>query len=245
MIHPANRGRLLAAALTGLSASSLAAPVAIAAEVDDQIFSFLQLDRNEYRLTDEGENVYAWDLQGWVGTDFDKLFLKSNGELLLDGELEQAEVQVLYSRLISDFFDAQVGLRYDFEPDPERVYGVIGLQGLAPQFFEVDAALFVSQKGDVSARLEAEYELLITQQLVLQPSAELDVAVQEVKQLGIGSGPSRVELGLRLLYEVTREFAPYVGVHYETDLFDTADFTRDEGGEVDSVSFIAGLRLFF
>src|SRR3546814_11247131 len=93
---------------------------------------------------------------------------------LLEGEWEKAEVQVLYSRLISDFFDVQAGLRYDFEPDPERAYGVIGLQGLAPQFFEVDSAIFVSNKGDVSVRFEAEYELLITQRLVLQPSAELD-----------------------------------------------------------------------
>src|SRR3546814_6541434 len=100
-------------------------------------------------------------------------------------------------------------------PDPERAYGVIGLQGLAPQFFEVDSAIFVSNKGDVSVRFEAEYELLITQRLVLQPSAELDMAVQEVSELGIGSGPSSIELGLRLRYEITREFAPYIGVHYE------------------------------
>src|SRR3546814_14630672 len=97
-----------------------------------------------------------------VGTDYDKLFRKSEGEYVLEGEWEKAEVHVLYSRLISDFFDVQAGLRYDFEPDPERAYGVIGLQGLAPQFFEVDSAIFVSNKGDVSVRFEAEYELLIT-----------------------------------------------------------------------------------
>src|SRR3546814_799446 len=112
-------------------------------------------------------------------------------------------------------------------------------------FFEVDSAIFVSNKGDVSVRFEAEYELLITQRLVLQPSAELDMAVQEVSELGIGSGPSSIELGLRLRYEITREFAPYIGVHYESDLVDTADFTREEGGEADAVSFVAGVRLFF
>ena len=109
----------------------------------------------------------------------------------------------------------------------------------------MDAALFISHKGDVSARFEAEYDLLITQQLVLQPTAELDVAVQEVEELGIGSGPSSIELGLRLRYEVTRECAPYIAVHYESDLFGTADFTREEGGKVDAVSFVAGVRLFF
>ncbi len=233
------------AILAGALVPALLSPPAAAAEMDDQIYTFFQLDQNEYRLSDDGEDLYAWDAQGWVGTDYDKLFLKSEGEYLLDGEWEKAEVQVLYSRLISDFFDVQAGVRYDFEPDPERAYGVIGLQGLAPQFFEVDAALFVSNKGDVSARFEAEYELLITQRLVLQPSAELDLAVQEVDELGIGSGPSSIELGLRLRYEITREIAPYIGVHYESDLFDTADFTREEGGKVDAVSFVAGVRLFF
>lgn len=238
-------GRLLGVALAGALTPAVIPPSAAAAEADDQIYTFFQLDQNEYRLNDAGENLYVWDAQGWIGTDYEKLYLKSEGELVLDGMLEKAEVQVLYSRLITDFFDAQVGVRYDFEPDPERVYGVLGLQGLAPHFFEVDAALFVSDKGDVSARLEAEYELFITQRLILQPSAELDVAVQEAEELGIGSGPSGIELGLRLRYEIEREIAPYIGVHYDSDLFDTADFTRAEGGEVDAVSFVAGLRLFF
>src|SRR3546814_18482969 len=110
-------------------------------------------------------------------------------------------------------------------------------------FFEVDSAIFVSNKGDVSVRFEAEYELLITQRLVLQPSAELDMAVQEVSELGIGSGPSSIELGLRLRYEITREFAPYIGVHYERDLFDTAHLPREEGGAAHAVSFVAGARL--
>jgi copper resistance protein B len=237
--------RLLGAALTGALIHTAVPLSAAAAEADDQIYTFFQLDQNEYRLNDNGDNLYVWDAQGWAGTDYDKLYLKSKGELVLDDTLEKAEIQVLYSRLISDFFDAQLGVRYDFEPDPERVYGVLGLQGLAPQFFEVDAAFFVSEKGDVSARFEAEYELFITQRLILQPSAELDIALQEVMELGIGSGPNSVELGLRLRYEVAREIAPYIGVHYERDLFNTADFTRDEGGEVDAVSFVAGLRLFF
>lgn len=240
----AKQGRRLAPLAGTLVAALLPLSVS-AAEMDDDIYTFFQLDQNEYRLSDGGEDLYAWDAQGWAGTDYDKLFLKSEGEVLLEGEWEKAEVQTLYSRLITDFFDVQAGLRYDFEPDPERVYGVLGLQGLAPQFFEVDAALFVSEEGDVSVRFEAEYELLVTQQLVLQPSAELDVAVQQVDELGIGSGPSSIELGLRLRYEITREFAPYIGVHYEADLFDTADFTREEGGEADSVSFVAGVRLFF
>jgi copper resistance protein B len=239
------RNRLMAAVLAGATAAAVLSSPAVGAEMDDQIYTFFQLDQNEYRLSDEGEDVYAWDAQGWVGTDYDKIAFKSEGEQVVDGDLAKAELQVLYSRLITDFFDVQIGLRYDFEPDPERAYAVLGLQGLAPQFLEVDTALFVSEKGDVSARFEAEYELLLTQRLVLQPSATLDVAMQEVEDLGIGSGPSSAELGLRLRYEITREIAPYIGVHYESDLFDTADFTRDEGGDVDAISFVAGVRIFF
>jgi copper resistance protein B len=244
MLFIAIRDRLMAAVLAGALAPALLSSPAAGAETDDQIYTFFQLDQNEYRLSD-GDDAYAWEAQGRAGTDYDKIAFKTEGEVVIDGEVEQAELQVLYSRLISDFFDAQVGVRYDFEPDPERAFAVLGIQGLAPQFFEVDAALFISDDGDVSARLEAEYELLITQSLVLQPAAEINVAVQEVEELGIGSGPTDIEIGLRLRYEITREFAPYIGVHYERDLFGTADLTREEGEDVDAVSFVAGLRLFF
>src|SRR3546814_9278892 len=202
------RGRITAAVLAGALAPVALSTPTPAAEMDDQIYTFFQLDQNEYRLSDEGEHAYAWDAQGWIGTDYDKLFLKSEGEQPLDGPPEEAEVQLLYSRLISEFFDAQGGVRYDFEPDPERAYAVLGLQGLAPQFLEVVSALFVREKGDVLARFEAAYELLLTQRLVLQPLAELNVGVQEVEELGLGSGPTDIELGLTLRYEITRKFAP-------------------------------------
>ncbi len=229
----------------GLLAGALSpAGSAVAAEIDNQIYTFFQMDQNEYRFSD-GDDTYVWEAQGWVGTDYDKIAFKTEGEKVVDGDLEKAELQVLYSRLVTDFFDAQIGVRYDFEPNPERAFAVLGFQGLAPQFFEVDSALFISEDGDVSARLEAEYELLITQRLVLQPSVELNIAAQEVEELGIGSGPTDFEVGLRLRYEITREFAPYIGVNYERDLFDTADFTRGEGGDVDAVSLVVGVRFFF
>lgn len=235
---------LMAGVIAGALAPAVPAGPVAAAELDDQIFTFFQIDQNEYRLSDV-DDAYVWDAQGWVGTDFDKVAVKTEGEKVIDGDLETAEFQVLYSRLISDFFDAQIGVRYDFKPNPERAFAVLGVQGLAPQFFEVDAALFVSDDGDVSARLEGEYELLITQRLVLQPSVELNLAAQEVDELGIGSSLTDIEVGLRLRYEILREFAPYIGVNYERDLFNTADFTRDEGGDVDALSFVAGVRFFF
>lgn len=239
-----NIGNTMRRTVPGLLAGLLSLSGVSAEELDNQIFTSFQLDQNEYRLSD-GDDAYVWEAQGWVGTDYDKAVLKSEGGVLTDGDLVSAEVQLLYSRNIADFWDWQIGVRYDFEPQPDRAFAVLGVQGLAPQFIELDTALFISEDGDVSGRIEAEYDLLLTQRLILQPSVELNIAAQEVKELGIGSGPTDVELGLRLRYEVLREFAPYIGVNYERALFDTADFIREEGGDVDALSFLSGIRIFF
>ena len=216
-----------------------------AAEIEEPIFTFFQMDQNEIRFDDGGDQTYVWEAQGWAGTDFNKAFLKAKGERELGGGLEAAEVQLLYSRLISTFFDVQIGLRHDFKPSPSRSYAVLGVQGLAPQFFEVDAALFLSDHGDLSARLEAEVELLITQRLVLQPLIEVNLAVQDVDELDIGAGITDIEVGLRLRYEIRREIAPYIGLAYERTLFKTANIRRRHGEDIDTLSFVAGLRLFF
>jgi copper resistance protein B len=202
------------------------------------------IDRLETRIDDSGES-YLWDVQGWYGGDIDKLWIKTEGEGSFGEKTEDAEVQALWSHSITPWFDVQAGARYDFRPDPERGYAVLGLQGLVPYMFEVDTAAFVSNEGDVSFRLEAEYELLITQRLILQPRAEINLAAQEVRELGVGSGVNDVGLGLRLRYEFAREFAPYVGVSWERKLGKTADFARDEGESVDDLSFVAGMRLWF
>ncbi|CAN5254860.1 copper resistance protein B [soil metagenome] len=204
----------------------------------------LMIDQGETRVYD-GRDGYLWDAQGWYGGDIDKLWLKTEGEGSFGEKTEQAEVQALWSRAITPWFDVQAGARYDFAPEPERGHLVVGLQGLAPYLFEIDAAAFLSDEGDVSARLEAEYELLITQRLILQPRAEVNLAAREVRERGIGSGVNDVELGLRLRYEFAREFAPYVGVDWERKLGTTADFARAEGEDVGDISFVAGLRLWF
>ncbi|ANK82080.1 MAG: copper resistance protein CopB [Rhizobiales bacterium NRL2] len=220
------------------------AQMAQAQVADEEVFTFLQVERFEYRATD-GKDLLNWEAQGWAGTDTNKAWLKTEGEKLVGGKVEDAEVQLLYSRMIAPFWDLQVGARYDIRPDPSRGFAVFGVQGFAPYFFEVDAAGFVSEDGDVSARIEAEYELLLTQRLILQPSAELNFAVQEVERLGIGRGLSDVELGLRLRYEIVREFAPYVGVSWERKVGRTADFARREGEDVDSLALVAGVRFWF
>lgn len=208
------------------------------------VLTFFQAEQFEYRYG-KHDRSFNWDLQGWIGTDDEKFWFKSEGELPTQGPLEEAEAQALYSWRISDFFDAQAGIRYDYRPGPKRGFAVLGIQGLAPHFFEVDAALFVSHKGEVSARLKGEYDLLITQSLILQPSAEVNLALQNVEARGIGSGISDVELGLRLRYEITREFAPYVGVNWERKLFRSARFARDEGEAAGSLSVVAGVRFWF
>lgn len=201
-------------------------------------------DRLEYRGVD-GRDGYAWDAEGWYGGDYDRLWIKTEGEGEFGGALESAEVQALYSRAIGPWFNLQAGVRYDFRPKPDRGHLVLGVQGLAPYWFEIDAAAFLSEKGDLTARFEAEYDQRITNRLILQPRVEFDLAAQDVPELGVGAGLSTVEAGLRLRYEIKREFAPYVGVQYERRLGDTADFARAAGEDVGGWAFLVGLRSWF
>ncbi|MBT8446409.1 MAG: copper resistance protein B [Gammaproteobacteria bacterium] len=210
-----------------------------------QRFTFIQAERLEYQSGD-GDPTLLWDMQGWWGSDINKLWIKTEGEHVTDiGRIEEAELQLLYSRAVSPFFDAQIGLRHDIEPDPNHSYLVLGLQGLAPYLFEIDAAMFLSDDGDVLARIEGEYELLITQRLILQGRAKLNLAAQNVSALDIGSGLSSAELGLRLRYEWVREFAPYIGFSWTRAVGRSADLLRAGGNETDLLSVVAGIRLWF
>ena len=193
-----------------------------------------------------GRDGYAWEgVQFWYGGDLNKLWLKSQGEGTFGEGLESAEIQALFSRAIAPFFDVQAGVRYDFRPRPDRAHLVLGIQGLAPYWFEIEAAAFLSEDGDITARAEAEYDLRITQRLILQPRAELDFSLQDVPELGIGAGFSTAEVGLRLRYEIVPEFAPYVGVQYEHAFGDTADFRRASGDDVGGWSLVLGVRTWF
>lgn len=229
-------------------ALSITAPAVVsrteAAELDAMVHSFFEVERLEYRAQN-GTDVWAWDAQGWVGNDKDKLWVKTEGEAPTEGKVEKAEVQLLYSRMVSPFFDLQAGLRHDFRPTPERTYGVIGLKGMALYFIESDVAAFVSEKGDVSARLKAEADLLLTQRLVLEPSAEVNLHAQDVGEYHIGKGISDIELGLRLRYEIRREFAPYIGVSWNRKLGETAVRARADNERREEFSLLAGLRFWF
>jgi copper resistance protein B len=214
---------------------------------DDQFFWFILVDQLEYRVNDN-QNTFNWDIISWVGGDYQKLWIKSEGDVSLDDGNGEAELQVLYGKLIAPYWDLQVGLRYDQlygDTGKSRGFAVIGLEGLAPYFFEVDTALFLSHQGDVSARFKAEYEFLLSQRLILQPKLETNLAIQKVEEFGVGSGFNDLELGLRLRYEVNRQFAPYIGVSWKRLFGDTAKFAEDEGESSDNVTFVGGFRLMF
>jgi copper resistance protein B len=224
---------------------------------DNQVFWLLLIDQLEYR-NNNGSNTLNWNAQGWVGGDYRRIWVKTEGEVDLEGdEGTEAEIQVLYGQLIAPFWDFQVGLRYDrldsadsasadlSVRDRSRAFAVVGVQGLTPYLFEVDAALFISEDGDVSARLSAEYDLLLTQRLILQPEFEINLAVQQVEDFGVGTGLNDIELGLRLRYEITRKFAPYVGISWTRKFGGAADFAREEGESTDNFSLVGGLRLLF
>ena len=205
----------------------------------------IMLERLEARVpTDGGDTGYVWDAQGWYGGDLNRFVVKSEGEGEFGSELEDAEIQALYSRAIGPFFDLQAGVRYDIEPD-SRAHAVVGVQGLAPYMFHVDGAVFLSDQGDLTARIEGEYDQKITQRLILQPRVELELSAQDIPEREIGAGLTKVEPGLRLRYEFTPEFAPYVGVEYEAKLGETADIAKAAGEDPDGLKLLVGLRAWF
>lgn len=177
------------------------------------LFNRFLAERLEYE-GNGGLHLAKWDIQNWFGNDDHKLWLKSEGDYSADqGIFGRADLQVLYSRNVDSFWDLQIGARRAFEP--ERTFdAVIGFQGLAPYFFEVDSALFVTEKGNVLGRLTVSYELLLSQRLILQPRIGLNVAAEDLQSRGVKAGVTEFEAGLRLRYEIEREFAPYLGVDY-------------------------------
>ncbi|MDK2762139.1 MAG: copper resistance protein B [Sphingopyxis sp.] len=206
--------------------------------------SLVMIDLAEVRLRRGGE-AYVWDAEARFGGDIDKIVVRTEGEGDFGNALDKGEVQSLWSRAIGPFFDVQAGVRQDFGPGASPTHAVLGIEGLAPYWFDVEGALFLSDRGDVTARLEGSYDQRITQRLIAQPRAEIDGAFQDVVALGIGAGVSSVELGLRLRYEITREFAPYVGIAWERKLGGTARMARNAGQDVSRPSLVAGVRLWF
>lgn len=198
----------------------------------------------EFRVQ-SGRNAYRWEGEGWIGGDVNRFVVKTEGEGAVGKGVEAGEVRALYSRALDPWFNLQAGVRHDFEPGQPRTYATIGIEGLAPYLIKVEGSLFLSDEGDLLARLEATYDERITQRLILQPRAELNFAAQDVAANEIGSGLSQAELGLRLRYEIRREFAPYVGISWEGKLGDSARFARTAGDRVRATSLVFGIRTWF
>jgi len=244
--HRMNRGQ---ASPQRYEAAGDPAPLGTGSEVppihDNEIFGLFRADRLEYQ-SGEGQDLGVWDVQAWAGTDYHRLYLESEGAWLLDAEeLEEASLELLYGVNIGIFWDLRLGLRHDIEPAPSRTFASVGVQGLAPLWFEVDAAAFVSEDGDLSAQVEAEYDLFLSQRLVVQPRLEIGLALQEVEANGVGQGLNTIELGVRLRYEIHRKLAPYVGIAWSRKVGETADLAEAEGEEVEVTSFVAGVTFWF
>jgi copper resistance protein B len=205
--------------------------------------SKLILDQLETRVRN-GRDGYYVNAEGWYGGDIDKLWLKSEIEGDYGRSADQMELQALWSHAIDPWFNLQTGVRLDAEP---RARGrlVLGVEGLAPYWWEVNAAAFVSDKGDVTARAEAEHDVRLTQKLILQPRAELDFALQDIPRERVGSGLSNVEFGARLRFQFVPNFAPYVGLVYERAIGRSARFRRADGERPGGPQFTVGLRTWF
>jgi copper resistance protein B len=212
-------------------------------DMDDAApFGLFALDQLEWR-THEGEDVAAVEVQAYYGTDYHKAWLEA--ELEREQGEESGRVEALWDRIVSPWWSVQAGMRHDLSDGPSRTWAAIGMQGLAPYFFEIDAAFYVGEQGRTAARFAAEYEWLFTQRLILQPEIEVQAFGKDDPENGIASGLADVEIGLRLRYEIRREFAPYVGIHWERKLGNTADLVREAGDDASELQVVAGVRLWF
>ena len=207
-------------------------------------FSQVMIDLAEIKIAD-GHTGYKFEADAWFGGDINRLVLKADGEGEFGEPFGDVELKALYSRAIGPYFNLHAGVRQDLGVGPDRTHAVIGVEGLAPYWLEVDGYLYLSAQGEVRASASAEFDQRITQRLIIQPKVEFDLSAQDLPEIGIGSGLISAEFGLRLRYEIAREFAPYVGIVHEAKLGRTADFARASGDDPSSTNFVIGIRAWF
>jgi len=204
---------------------------------DDPLRTMFLADK--FEVLNNSEKTRTWEGSFYVGYDIDKLYLYSAGEATTDG-VESSQNELVYSSAISPFWDVQIGLAHDKNADASKTWAELAIVGLAPYWFETRAALLVNTDGNIALRLDAEYEILITQKLILTPSIETDFYTKDDAKMHIGSGLSSIEAGLRLRYELKREFAPYIGVSLGKTFGKTRDYSP-----VTETSFLVGVRFWF
>ena len=227
----------------------------------DRAAAFPQLDEAGHTVHDRAMHYYVlfdqiefqagrgiaavnWDNRGWIGGDVDRFWFRTEGDAE-EGDFEEAQLHGLYGRAIHRWWDVVAGVRQDFAPGPSRTWAAVGIQGLAPYFFEVEATAYIGESGRTHIRLETEYELLLTNRLVLQPLVEIEIFGKSDPERRIGAGLSSGEFGLRLRYEIRREFAPYLGITWNRKFFGTADFAEAAGEDTGGARFATGVRLWF
>jgi len=209
---------------------------------DEHSFYALLGDRFEYN---EHTDATVFDLQAWYGSTFNRLVIKTEGDIS-DGKLEENQTDILWGHAIAAYWDAQVGIRSDYAKDGKsRQWLAVGLQGLAPYWFELDMTAYLGEKGNSALTFEAEYELLLTQKLIVQPRAEITLYGKDDEQHELGSGLSSSAIGFRLRYEFTRQFAPYVGVEWTNTYGQTADYARLKGQPSNETEFVTGIKFWF
>ena len=219
--------------------------------MDHEIHSMFLFELFEYRLNNNGADTFVWDLVGWVGGDTNRLWIKTEGSQELSGAATgEGDLQLLYGRNITPFWDFQIGVRglQSFGAGLEqsaRSYAVIGFQGLAPYLFDVEPSLYISDQGEVSGALTVSFDILLTQKLVLQPRFEGEFSVQGDERFNTGLGVNGMDLGIRLRYEIRREFAPYIGVSWLRSFGETERLAREEDEAYSQIAFVAGLRLWW
>jgi copper resistance protein B len=212
---------------------------------DNSIFAHVMFNQLEGRFGGSRGGDFRWDGQGWIGMDYDKLWIKSEGFVRASGTVDDGRHEFLYDRAISTYWDLQAGLRADLDSRPSREWAAFGVQGLAPLFFDLEATAYVSDQGHFAGRVQASYDLLITNRLILQPEAELNVYSKADPARLVGAGFSDLDTGLRLRYEFDRKFSPYIGVALESKFGQTADFARKAGESTSGVRFLLGVRTWF
>jgi copper resistance protein B len=209
---------------------------------DTHIFYHVLFDQLEGRFG--SQSSFRWQGEAWGGTDRNRVFLKSQGEVT-NGVMEDGNQELLYARPISSFFNLQGGVRYDLDSGPGRGWAAFGIEGLAPQFFYVTATGYVGSEGRLAAKLEGSYDILLTQRLILQPQMELNFFSKDDPARQIGAGLSSLDAGLRLRYEFIRKFAPYIAMTFENKFGDTANLARASGDPVSALRVSAGIRIWY
>jgi copper resistance protein B len=219
----------------------------MSAHMDDDPFVWMVLvDRLEWQQA-SSDHALAWDAKAWLGHDDNRLWLRSEGrgEPPEHGRVEHADIEALWGKPISPWWDVLFGVRHDFNPSPSQTWAAIGVQGMAPYKFDVQATAYVGEGGQTAAQVEVEYDVLLTNRLILQPRIEAIAYGRDDAERGIGSGLSEVDAGLRLRYEIRRDFAPYVGIEWGRSYGRSADFARAEGEEIEDTRLVAGVRFWF